>query len=269
MKFRFYSKLRDLAYFFITPLTLVDLKQWKFYVVYSIAIIPAIILTYNTADRFLKEYIHDVRLNERMLLTSRKKNDELLDFKSHYRDFVKIAKQDSCLKHLSIAEAEKNTNNKWIACINKIPLNQRVKNFISEKHDTLDGYYNPVNTFKKIAEITNKTLTSPVKYTALTPTTQDIYTVLPVEFKFSSSFEETLKYMREINGSCSNCQVSIHKLNKTTKNNYRIVLMVRLNLEMPDRESEKKLSQYVSSGVFSGNNLSNFVKEKHQLLQNI
>ena len=270
MKINPFSRLKKMALFFITPLTYPHLKTWKFYTIYALIIAPSILITYNSINRYHSEYIRYERMNENIVRVYEKKKLKATSYTSQYEEFTQIMKHDDCLKYSSIDEPYKALNHsdeKYLQCIKKETVIQRVNNFISKNSRLLDSFYNPAITFKGLSAVSQKTIESPVKYSTSSPKTQELYTVLPVELKFNSTFKKALKLMQELSNECFSCQISIHKLNKTqARNYYDIVLMVRMNLDMQDTSDIKELSKKVSSGVYAGNNLADFVsREPHQI----
>ena len=138
MKAITFSRLKKLAMFFITPLTYQHLKKWQFYTIYILFITPAILITFNTIDRYQKEHIRSEYMNKNIIQTYGLKKQKAYDSEYYYLEFAKITKQNECQKTLSRKEAEaiysnnNITNKEWLKCINKYTFEQRVNNFISK-----------------------------------------------------------------------------------------------------------------------------------------
>ena len=268
MKNRLFRVLNNSALFFVTPITIKQ-QKWKILSVYMVVAIPAILYAYNAIDRYDSLYNRNIHMNKSIIRVLEKKNIELSNKKGHYRRFTEITKEDECLQYSSQKEnrtlySKSSTNNKeWEQCVNKNSLSQRINNFISTKHSMLASFYDPNITFTKFSTTTRNIIYSPVEYVTSPPVEHEFFTVLPVKLIFKSTFEKTLDYMQKLNAQCSSCQTSIEKLSNTENNKlYNVVLMIEINLEMLDIEMKNELSQQVLSGVYSGENLADFVSRK-------
>lgn len=269
MKNRLFRVLKNSALFFVTPITIKQQQKWKVLAIYMVIAIPAILYTYNFIDRYDSLYNRNIHMNKSIIRVLEKKNIKLSNKKEHYRKFTEITKEDECLQYSSQKEnresySKSSTNNKeWEQCVNKNSLSQRINNFISTKHSMLASFYSPNITFTKFSTTTRNIINSPVEYVTSPPVEHEFFTALPVKLMFKSTFEKTLDYMKKLNAQCSSCQISIDELSSIENNKlYNVVLMIIINLESLGIEMKNELSQQVSSGVYSGKNLANFVNSE-------
>jgi len=268
--------IKNIAAFFVTPITFKRFKKCKILSIYVIISIPASLYTFNVIERYDSLDSRNFYMKRNMKQMLDKKIYKVENKTDIYAQFTKISKQNECARYLPSNQVDNTVSNdlinnkEWNNCVNKYSLSQRVDGFISSNSNVLSSFYDPQTTFDKFSTISRNIIPSPVEYVTSPPVGQEIYTVLPVKLIFSSSFDKILSYMQKLSAQCSSCLISIDKLNSINNSKlYNVTLMVLINLDIINKSMKNTLSKQVSSGEFTGKSLSNFKNKLPHKLETI